>query len=582
MRDHQWCLLPGSSYSAESLEPSLAWQEEVSSHWKGDSIPEVRWIPDWSDPWRVAEALASLAAQSVTGFAVLAGVRKEDRLRRRAEFCQFTEDGPPLHLEELADALGLTGRIRWVEPAEANAPATTDAGLFLLGPTAVLHPMALFSMGKALAEAGPQGLIGFLETLTDGETGGPHAVRFPPGPSHYSVFGGLVVSGSLWASASFWNRYREERLSLGTPLSGGFDGWPFVVSAVEWRVPLRRVSLALSSVETPRKQMPRVLGVPGDSVRSALCALAAADGISLADWSWDDGRQSGVPVPEASSAEVAAVIPFRDQEELTAATFRSLANQSLAARVRLVAVDNGSSQEIAGRLKSLAESLFGKARVTWLSVDAPFNFALLNNRGVAACQEPHLLFLNNDVEFIGQNDLAHLQGFLEWPEVGMVGGSLYYPDGQLQASGIRFSSAGPEVVRNPDAGALVFREVDALTFACAFARRDAFEQVGGLDEEVCPNGFGDALLGYRMKEAGWRILVDPAVSIRHHESKSRGSRPEEIERNELAGEGIPFFLHGVEFLREGQPMIQRFGRSRATLGKRIYRAFKAFRKELRG
>ncbi|MGE9291736.1 MAG: glycosyltransferase, partial [Puniceicoccales bacterium] len=253
-----------------------------------------------------------------------------------------------------------------------------------------------------------------------------------------------------------------------------------------------------------------------------------------------------------------------------------------AKRVRLVAVDNGSAPEVAGRLRKLAADLFGEDRLTWLSVDAPFNFATLNNRGVAACDEPHVLFLNNDVEFLSREDLAHLQGFLEWPEVGMVGGALYYPDGQLQASGIRFGPAGPEVVRDPEGGALIFREVEALTFACALARREAFVAAGMLDEVICPNGFGDALLGYRMNEAGWRILCDPAVSIRHHESKSRGSRPEELERMELDREGLPIYLYGTEFARPGQESVHRFGRSRPTWGKRIYRAVKAFRRELCG
>ena len=581
MWDHRWCLLPGDGYSAEELEPSLAWQEEVASDWEGSRIPEVRWIPDWRDPRRVAETLASLAAQSVTGFTVRAGVRGEDLRRTPGEFRWFAKDGRAPDAEELADLLGLSGRIRWVDPTEAAEPSGNEAGVILLGPTDVLHPMSLFVMGKELGRSGAAGLMWFLETLSDRETGGPHAVRFHPGPSLYSVFGRPGVSGTLWADRSFWNRYRTERSDWETPLSGGFGGWPFVVSAVEWQVPVRRLPLALAGVETRRQTVPRLDGIP-TGVRAALTALAEDRGIRLNRWNFDAARRSGAPVPASADEPLAVVIPFRDQEDLTASTFRSLAAQSAAPRIRLVAVDNGSDPGIAGRLKTLALSLFGAERTHWLKDDAPFNFARLNNRGVASCAEKHLLFLNNDVELERPDAVGRLQSFLGWPGVGMVGGALLYPGGALQAAGIRFGSAGPEVVRDADAFPLAFREVDALTFACAACRREAFESVGGLDESVCPNGFGDALIGHRMKAAGWSVLVDPGVRIIHHESKSRGERPEEIERAELLREGVPLFLYGTEWAGEGQDILQRFGRSRPNWRKRVYRAFRAARKELMG
>ena len=574
-----WNLLPGESMGSEQLESSLAWQETIYSEWFGESRLEIRWCPNLSNPSRAAKVLGSIAVQSLTRFRLVIVVAEEAADREVREFGEFVGESGSLSLRDLLLRLGLSTRVELFSGKEA--PRSAADWILALNAEDCLHPMALFCLLKSVRENSVD-VVGFFETLTDESTGGPHAVHMNRGASLYSVLGEAGVSRSLCFSNEAWELLELDRSGFGRVSSDQpATAWSSVLLAMAKGLSISRVPLALTAVEMKRGQAVEH-GCGGDTIQPSIEVLAQSKGLPLQEWSYDGLRGSGRPVPLPSSSKIAVIIPFRDQEELTSATFRSLASQSISERVRLVAVDNGSVPEVADRLRTLALELFGEERLTWLTIDAPFNFATLNNRGVAACDEPHLLFLNNDVEFLEQETLAHLQGFLEWPEVGMVGGALYYPDGQLQAAGIRFGPAGPEVVRDPDGGALIFREVEALTFACALARRSAFEDAGRLDEILCPNGFGDALLGHRMGEAGWRILCDPSVSIRHHESKSRGIRPEELERVELSKEGIPIYLYGTEFSRIGQEMVHRFGRSTPTFGKRIYRAFKAFRKELWG
>ena len=570
LRGHRWCLLPGEVVESEAMESSLVWQDNVGPLWFEGVEVAIDWEPDFGDPGRLAQVLASIAAQSFRRFCLRVRVGEENRDKSFPEFAGALGLGGELSFRELVEKLGLVCEAEETrDPRQGEIPSK-DYVLFLRSED-LLHPMALFILAKEIQKNSAGG-YSFFETFAEDQSGGPHAVRMHRGISPYSVLGSSGISGSFALSRAVLD-------DLGVEWVRG--SWSVALQSVRKDFQIARIPLALTEVRLERKAPMEIEDVDRDFVRDAVRELAEGRNFGLADWSWDPAQGSGRPTPEPSRADVAAIVPFRDQEALTSATFRSLAGQSIAGRIRLVAVDNGSSSEVAARLRSLAEELFGSDRVTWLSVDEPFNFARLNNRGVAACEESHLLFLNNDVEFTGENDLAHLQGFLEWPEVGMAGGALYYPDGQLQAAGISFGAAGPEVTRDRDAGALVFREVDALTFACAMARRDAFEAVGGLDEVTCPNGFGDALLGHRMTQAGWSILCDPSIHIRHHESKSRGSRPEELERAEMVAEGIPLYLYGTEFVREGREMVHRFGRSRPTVGKRIYRAAQAFLKELK-
>lgn len=582
MNAHRWCMLPGSVFNAGELEASLAWQEEVSVAWGRDLRTEVRWVPDWSDPWRVGEILASLAAQSVADFRIVAGIDEAARARIFPEFQRFAGSDAVRDLGALCGFLGLADRMIWTDPSDAAARPVEDEGVLLLASKNLLHPMALFSIAKERAISPRRELLWFLEALSDRTTGGPHAVRFRPGPGRYSVLGGPGVSDSLWVSRAFWTRFAAERLGKNAPSDRGWPVWPLAAAAVEWRAEVGRIAVALVETVHPRGKPLPGADDPGESGAGWIAGSAASSGAALARWHFDPRRGAGVPEPLPVVAPLAAVVPFRDQEQLTASTFRSLASQSVRNRVRLVALDNGSRSDVSDRLRKLADSLFGSDRVVWLGIDAPFNFAELNNRGVASCGEEHLLFLNNDVEFVDVNAVERLQSYLAWPEVGMAGGALFYPDGSLQAAGIRFGAAGPEVVRDPDSSPMVFREVDALTFACVACRRDAFEAAGRLDEVLCPNGFGDALIGHRMRAAGWRMLVDPSIGIIHHESRSRGIRPEEIERSELSREGIPMFLYGTEWVRQGQDTLQRFGRTKPTVGKRIYRAVKAARRELFG
>jgi GT2 family glycosyltransferase len=114
--------------------------------------------------------------------------------------------------------------------------------------------------------------------------------------------------------------------------------------------------------------------------------------------------------------------------------------------------------------------------------------------------------------------------------VGLVGATLYYPDGTLQHGGVILGLNGvgdrPWIgtqrgFAGPYGRARAVREVSAMITACAVVRRDRYLEVGGMNEELAVS-CNDLDLCLRLSSAGRRHLLTPFAELVHHESASRG------------------------------------------------------------
>jgi hypothetical protein len=78
-------------------------------------------------------------------------------------------------------------------------------------------------------------------------------------------------------------------------------------------------------------------------------------------------------------------------------------------------------------------------------------------------------------------------------------------------------------------------EVSAVTTACLLIRREVFDAVNGLDEDLIV-AFNDVDLCLRVRAAGYRTLWTPFAELIHHESISRGRDLTPAEAKRFAGE----------------------------------------------
>jgi GT2 family glycosyltransferase len=200
-------------------------------------------------------------------------------------------------------------------------------------------------------------------------------------------------------------------------------------------------------------------------------------------------------------------------------------------KIEVIVVDNASTDGS----PDMVRSEFPDVRL--IANDRNCGFTAANNQGLAQSHGQYLLLLNPDTEVVG-DALATMIGYMDaHPEVGALGPRLRYPDGSLQSSRRRFPSLGTALVESTviqewwtdnrllrryymaDTPDDAIQPVDWVVGACLLARRQVYEQVGGLDEGFFM--YSEELdWCRRIKDAGWEVVYLPTATVIHHEGKS--------------------------------------------------------------
>jgi GT2 family glycosyltransferase len=203
-------------------------------------------------------------------------------------------------------------------------------------------------------------------------------------------------------------------------------------------------------------------------------------------------------------------------------------------RTQLLIVDDRSRQPATlAYLDQLAAHAGLACRVTRPpNPDGRFNYARLMNHAASLVDTPLLLHLNNDIEAIGPGWLDQMAGWMSQPGVGIVGAKLLYRDSSLQHAGVAVSSSHgvPEHLfrrlRGDDCGYQWLphrvRSVSAVTGACLLTPTALYRDLGGFDAEHLPVQFNDIDYCLRASSRGWRTIYEPAATLYHDESASRG------------------------------------------------------------
>lgn len=229
-----------------------------------------------------------------------------------------------------------------------------------------------------------------------------------------------------------------------------------------------------------------------------------------------------------ATAEPAAsvVVVLYNQAGLSLSCLRALAASRNAAFETLI-VDNASSD----RVPPLLERVDG---ATVLRQRENIGFVRAVNLAAARTRGRALVLLNNDAlvepETIA-NALARLDAE---PDTGAVGGPILWWDGRLQEAGsiIWRDGSCSGYGRGDDAARPEYRylrDVDYCSGAFLVLRRALFESLGRFDEAYAPAYYEESDYCARLWEAGWRVVCDPRVRVRHFEFASEGASGAAIE-----------------------------------------------------
>ncbi len=238
-----------------------------------------------------------------------------------------------------------------------------------------------------------------------------------------------------------------------------------------------------------------------------------------------DGRVDTTKLPGCYRARydlpgqprVSIIIPTKDRGDMLRRCIEGVLELSTYRNFEILVIDNQSTDP--ATLGYLAK---GPLRV--IRYPHRFNYARMMNFAARSVDCDALLFLNNDTKVISREWIEALLEHAMRPEVGAVGGRLYFPNGLPQHEGIMVGAWGGWA-GNIDFNGFwnrgdLIRNASAVTGACTMIRPSVYWRVGGNDERLRV-AYNDVDLCLRIRQAGYEVVYTPYAELYHYESASR-------------------------------------------------------------
>ena len=202
----------------------------------------------------------------------------------------------------------------------------------------------------------------------------------------------------------------------------------------------------------------------------------------------------------------------------------------------VVLVDNGSSDD------SVAYVAQQFPQISIIQLPENLGYARGYNAAFKQCQAEIVVLLNNDVIVPEDWLMEIIRPFSLDDTIGIVGSKLLFPNGTIQHLGGRLiyplALSYHTAYRQPDSeGSNEISDAAYVTGAALAIPYPLLASVGFFDEGFSPFYYEEVDLCYRVRAAGYRVVVNPQATGIHDESTSmqhvRGQKVHAYHKNRL-------------------------------------------------
>lgn len=234
--------------------------------------------------------------------------------------------------------------------------------------------------------------------------------------------------------------------------------------------------------------------------------------------------------------ELSTIIVNWNSRDYLRGCLRSMGERYWTGHNEVVVIDSGSFD---GCGEMLAAEF---PQVRFIQSSENLGFARANNEAFRSSQGRYVLFLNPDIEVLGDAIERLLETIRKVPKAGCVGCVLLNSDSSIQTSCIQAlptilnQVADAEWLRKITPASVMWgtrallergnapREVEVISGACIMMRREVFEEVGMFSEDYFMY-VEDVDLSEKMLKLGYRNILEPGARMVHHGgSSSQGAK----------------------------------------------------------
>lgn len=222
-----------------------------------------------------------------------------------------------------------------------------------------------------------------------------------------------------------------------------------------------------------------------------------------------------------SLEKISIIIPVYNHLEKTLDCLKSLALAHDGYELEIIVIDDASSDLTPTFLNQLKN-------ISYIRNEENLGFLHSCNKAAKNASGKYICFLNNDTIVMPGWLESIISTFKREANAGLLGSKLYYPDGSLQeAGGIIWNDAsGLNYGRNDDPKRPEYcylRETDYCSGAAIFLPLSLWQKLDGFDPYFAPAYYEDTDLAFRVRDAGYKVLVQPLSKVIHLEGVSSGT-----------------------------------------------------------